>query len=511
MGDEIVMEHPKPKGMVASGHPRVAEAACAILRAGGNAFDATAAAGFAAAVAEPALTSLGGGGFLLARPAQGRAVLFDFFVDTPGRGLPANQLEPRFLPVTVRFPGCDQLFNAGMGSAAVPGVLRGYLHVQRSLGRLPLREVLDPAIALARAGVTINAKQAYFLELLEPIMTLTTAGRALFQPAGRYLGEGAVYRNPELAAFLETLPGEGEREFYEGELASRIAREMAEAGGLLTAEDLAAYRVVEREPLSADYRGCRLLTNPPPAFGGSLLALSLRLLEAREVAELGFGSPAHLTLLVAVMREVDRRRAEGYLSPADLGQPEFTDSLKRVRVASGGTTHVSVCDAEGNAASMTTSNGEGSGYFAPGTGIMLNNMMGEDDLHPEGFHSSPPGMRVASMMAPSLLLDGDRVRLVLGSGGSKRIRSAMLQVISNGVDFGLDPRAAVEAPRLHWDGECVQVEPGFDEAALAALAAQWPLNRWSVRDVYFGGVHAVAPEGAGAGDPRRGGHATTVD
>lgn len=510
MDDGIVMENPKPGNVVASGHPRVTEAACAILRAGGNAFDAAVAAGFAAAVAEPALTSLGGGGFLLARPAQGRAVLFDFFVDTPGRGLPASQLEPHFLPVTVRFPGCDQLFNAGLGSAAVPGVLRGYLHVQRSLGRLPPREVLDPAIVLAREGVTISTKQGYFLELLEPIMTLTAAGRALFQPDGRYLGEGAVYRNPELAAFLETLSGEGEREFYEGELAGRIAREMAEAGGLLTAEDLAAYRVVEREPLSVDYRGCRLLTNPSPAFGGALIALSLRLLEAREVAELGFGSPAHLALLVAVMQEVDRRRAEGYLSPADLGQPELTDSLKRVRAASGGTTHVSVCDAEGNAASMTTSNGEGSGYFAPGAGIMLNNMMGEDDLHPEGFHLSPPGMRVASMMAPSLLLAGDRVRLALGSGGSKRIRSAMLQVISNGVDFGLDLRAAVEAPRLHWDGERVQVEPGFDEAALTALAARWPLNRWSVRDVYFGGVHAVAPEGAGAGDPRRGGHAATV-
>jgi gamma-glutamyltranspeptidase/glutathione hydrolase len=307
------------------------------------------------------------------------------------------------------------------------------------------------------------------------------------------------------------LPGEGEREFYEGELAGRIAREMAETGGLLTAEDLAAYRVIEREPLPVDYRGYRLLTNPPPSFGGALIALSLRLLETREVAELGFGSPDHLALLVAVMREVDRRRAEGYLSPADLGQPELAESLKRVRTASGGTTHISVCDAEGNAASMTTSNGEGSGYFAPGTGIMLNNMMGEDDLHPEGFHISPPGMRVASMMAPALLLTGDRVRLALGSGGSKRIRSAMLQVISNGVDFGLDPRAAVEAPRLHWDGECVQVEPGFDEPALAALAEQWPLNRWPVRDVYFGGVQAVTPEGAGAGDPRRGGHAATVD
>lgn len=496
---------------VASGHPRVTEAAGAILRVGGNAFDAVVAAGFAAAVAEPALTSLGGGGFLLARTAEGRTTLFDFFVDTPGRGLPAGQQEPHFLPVTVRFPASEQIFNVGMGSAAVPGALRGYLHVHRRLGRLPLREVLAPAVHLARAGVTLNPKQAYFLDLLTPIMTLTTAGRSLFAPGGCYLGEGDVHRNPDLAAFLETLPLDGERDFYEGELAGRIARDMAEGGGLLTATDLAACRVIEREPLSVHYRDCRLLTNPPPALGGSLLALALRLLEAREVALPGFGSPTHLALLVAVMREVDRRRAGGYLSPTDLDSPGLAESRERVRVASGGTTHVSVCDAEGNAASMTTSNGEGSGYFAPDTGIMLNNMMGEDDLHPEGFHASPPGLRVASMMAPSLLLAGDALRLTLGSGGSKRIRTALLQVISNTVDFGMSPKEAVEAPRLHWDGHCVQVEPGFAETALTALAGRWPVNRWTIQDLYFGGVHAVAPAGAGAGDPRRGGCAATVD
>lgn len=496
---------------VASGHPDTTAAACDILRAGGNAFDAVVAAGFAAAVTEPALTSLGGGGFLLARTAQGRALLFDFFVDTPGQGLQPSQLEPHFLPVTVRFPGSEQIFNVGMGSVAVPGVLRGYLHAHRRLGRLPLREVLAPAIALARNGVTINAKQSYLLDLLIPIMTLTAAGRALFQPNGHYLGEGDIYRNPELAAFLETLPFEGEQEFYEGELARRLARDMREGGGLLTETDLAAYRVIEREPLPVDYRGCRLLTNPPPSFGGSLLALSLRLLEARQVAELAFGSSAHLALLVAVMREVDRRRAEGYLSLADLGGSGLSESMERVRTASGGTTHISVCDAEGNAASMTTSNGEGSGYCVPGTGIMLNNMMGEDDLHPDGFHASPAGVRVSSMMAPSLLLEGDRVRLVLGSGGSKRIRTALLQVISNVVDFAMSPRAAVESPRLHWDGECIQVEPGFAETALAELAARWPLNQWSVPDLYFGGAHVVASDGQGAGDPRRGGHAAVID
>jgi len=499
------------KCSVASGHPRVTEAACAILQAGGNAFDAAVAAGFASAVAEPALTSLGGGGFLLARTAQERAVLFDFFVNTPGQGLRTGQLEPHFLPITVRFPSSEQIFNVGLGSAAAPGALRGYLHIHRRLGRLPLTEVLAPAIHLARAGIAINRAQAYFLDLLIPVMTLTRTGRRLFQPDGHYLSEGGIFRNLDLAAFLETLPMGGEQAFYEGELARQMDQDMRTGDGLLTAADLAAYQVIERAPLAVDYRSFQLLTNPPPSFGGSLIALSLRLLEAREAADFEFGSPAHLALLAAVMQEVERHRTEGYLSPADLSQTGLQESLEQVRQVSGGTTHISICDAEGNAASMTTSNGEGSGYFAPNTGIMLNNMMGEDDLHPEGFHVSPPGMRVASMMAPSLLLEGDQLRLALGSGGSKRIRTALLQVISNHVDFGMNPRQSVEAPRLHWDGQQAQIEPGFSDAALAVLAARWPVNQWAVQDVYFGGVHAAAPGGEGAGDPRRGGHAAMIE
>ncbi len=498
------------KAGVAAGHTLVTAAACELLRAGGNAFDAVVAAGFASAVVEPALTSLGGGGFLLARTAQGVATLFDFFTDTPGRGLSGGALEPHFLPVTVRFPASEQIFNAGLGSVAVPGNLKGLLYVHRRLGSLPLKEVLAPAVCLARDGVQLSAFQAYVLGLLYPIMTLTAAGRALYQPGGQFLQENDRLVNPELADFLETLPQEGEREFYEGELACRIARDMQEGQGLLTTADLAAYAVIEREPLRTTYRGLTLLTNPPPSFGGPLIALSLRLLETREAGSLPFGSPAQLALLAAVMEEVDRCRAEGVLSPADLTAAELGERQARVRTAAGGTTHISVCDAAGNVASMTTSNGEGSGYIVTGAGIMLNNMMGEDDLHPEGFHAGPPGVRVASMMAPSLLLDDGEVRLVLGSGGSKRIRTAILQVLSHVIDHGLSLRQAVEAPRLHWDGQCLQAEPGFTDQAIAALRQRWPVNLWPVQDVYFGGVHAVSPQGESAGDPRRGGSAVVL-
>lgn len=483
----------------------VCEAACEVLRAGGNAFDAVIAGGFASAVAEPALTSLGGGGFLLARPTGGRARLFDFFSDTPGRGLPDHEIEPHFVPITVPFPGVDQVFHVGRGSVAVPGNLKGFLHVQRRLGRLPLAEVTAPAVELARAGVPLSQQQAYFLQLLRPIVTLGSEGRAIFAPRGELLCEGETLANPALAAFLTSLSAGAAEDFYRGELARRIAGDMREGQGLLSTEDLAGYRVIERDPLEVPYRGHKLLTNPPPSFGGSLLALSLRLLEAVDLGPSAAGSAQHALALLAVMEEVDTLRAAGRVEPAALGQEEGADIAQRVRRFSRGTTHISVSDAEGNAASMTTSNGEGSGYVVPGTGIMLNNMMGEDDLHPDGFHASPPGQRVASMMSPSLLLRDEDVRLVLGSGGSKRIRTALLQIVSLVVDYGLDVRAAVEHPRLHWDGDCVQVEPGFGDDVLAALRARRRVNQWRCRDVYFGGVNAVVPAGNGAGDSRRGG------
>jgi gamma-glutamyltranspeptidase/glutathione hydrolase len=480
------------RGAVASGHPGTSAAASEALRAGGNAFDAACAGGFASAIAEPALTSLGGGGFLLARTAGGESVLFDFFVDTPGRGRDLAALEPHFFPITVHFGASDQDFNVGRGSIAVPGVLAGLLRVHERLGSLPLEQVVRPAVRLARDGVELSDKQAYFLEILNPIFALEADSRAIYTRDGRPYAAGDRLHNPDFADFLERLPRTGGRSFYAGDLAARIVRDMGE-DGLLTESDLAAYRVIERQPLEIGYRDATILTNPPPSFGGSLLALSLALLQSEPLAELRWGSPAYLARLIEVEQRVEALRAQGVRSPESL------------RTFSRGTTQLSVADAAGNVASMTTSNGEGSGYVVPGTGITLNNMLGEDDLHPEGFHASPPAQRVASMMSPSLLLQEGRLGLVLGSGGSKRIRSAILQVLTQRLDFGRSLEEAVRAPRVHWDGETVQVEPGYSPETIDALRARWPVNVWPELNVYFGGVHAVEPGLAGAGDPRRGG------
>ena len=246
--------------------------------------------------------------------------------------------------------------------------------------------------------------------------------------------------------------------------------------------------------LEIRYRDRRVLTNPPPAFGGEMVARGLGFL-AQELPSPGtWGEPAHLAALGRALQSLEASRTppEG---------PQF----------SRGTTHCSVADVDGNVAALSTSNGEAAGYVVPGTGVMLNNMLGEGDLHPEGFHGSPPGVRVSSMMAPTVVLDADgKVELVLGTGGSARIRTAILQAVSAVVDFGLDPADVVGLPRIHWDGEAFQVEPGFSPEAVAELEALGPVNRWTELNLYFGGVHAVAPDGHGAGDPRRAGACLTI-
>jgi len=448
------------------------------------------AAGFASSVSEPGLSSLGGGGFLLAAPPDGPERLLDFFVDAPGRGRPAERLVPSFLPVTLRFGGADQVFHAGWGSVAVPGCLDGYLHAARTLGRLPLAQLVAPAVRLARDGTVVDAAQARLLVLLEEILTASGEGRAVFAPGGRLLRAGELMRNTALADVLEDV-GRGTVTGMRS-LAGPLQEAADRAGGLLSGDDLAAYEVVEREPLRAGYRGAAVATNPPPSFGGGLVLAALAQLDAQPPLD---GSPqATLRLAEALVRMSERHVA----------------GPRSVR----GTTHVSVVDGEGALAAMTMSNGSCSGVFAPGTGIQLNNVMGEADLHPDGFSATPPGVRIGSMMAPTLLTAVDGTRTALGSGGSERIRSALLCALTALVDRGAPLDAAVAAPRLHWDRALLQHEPGLPDDVVAALRARLPAHQWAGRDLYFGGVHAVArrPDGsvAAAGDSRRGGVAELV-
>ncbi|HEY9761164.1 MAG TPA: gamma-glutamyltransferase [Trichocoleus sp.] len=507
------------RGVVAAGHPLTAEAGAEMLRQGGNAFDAAVAAVFTACVTESVLTSVAGGGFLLAHTAAGDNILFDFFCQTPASKATAK---PDFYPIQANFGDVVQEFHIGLGSMAVPGNLAGLLTVHRKLGRLPLEAIVEPAQHWAKAGVEVDSFRAYCFELLEPILLATAESRALYAPQGHLMKAGEVFTLSDFGTFLAQLTKTGADPFYQGEIARQIAQDCQQIGGYLSLSDLQNYQVKERKPLTISYRDNTLLTNPPPSSGGTLIAFALKLLEQADLKSLQQGSPAHLALLRQAMSLTNQARRDGYdanlyqdnVADWFLGQShlshyhhEYANTVNKW----GSTTHVSVVDGEGNAASVTTSNGEGSSYVIPGTGIMVNNMLGEEDLNPHGFHQWQPNQRISSMMAPTIVLQGNRPRLVLGSGGSNRIRTAILQVILNTVDFGMPLERAVAAPRIHWERGVFNLEPGFDQAILeregvgAADKTIW----WQQPNMFFGGVHSVAV-GAdnsliGAGDSRRGG------
>jgi len=467
-------------GVVAAGHPGSAAAGAAALRAGGNAVDAAVGAVLASFAVESPLTGFGAGGYMIVHD-RGETTLLDFFVAAPG--LDGTARTEELAAIDVVFDASTvQTFHVGPVSCAVPGTPAGLVEALRRFGSMPLAELAAPAIRLAREGAPVNHQQAYILKILEPIHARLPGTRALYAPEGRTLREGERFRFEALAEALERFAAEGAVPFYRGEVAAALSDYVVERGGTLGRADLAAYAAIERVPVRAAFRGVEVMTNPRPSAGGTLIAYSLDLLER-------LGPASGTEQLVAAMDAANEHRA---------------DLL-------GSTTHISVIDAEGVCAAVTCSNGSGSGVLVPGTGVILNNMLGEEDLNPNGFHAIEPGRRVPSMMAPTVVLRGGEVVLALGSAGSNRIRSAILQTVVRFVEQGMGPQEAIDAPRLHSEAGIVQAEPGIDPDALARIEARGvPVARHPELNLFFGGVQAVArdPEtGAlsGGGDPRRGG------
>jgi gamma-glutamyltranspeptidase/glutathione hydrolase len=505
------------KGVVAAGHPLTAQAGADVLRNGGNAVDAAVAAVLMSFVTESPLTGPGAGGFMLVHTAGGEDHLLDFFVAAPGKGL--DSLDPAALqPIDVEFAAeAVQRFNIGPSSCGVYGTPLGLAEALERFGTAALPDLAAAAATVAREGAELTAIQAHLIRILAPILTAQPEGKAIYAPEGRLLREGEVVRLPELGDLLERLGAEGPAYLYTGDVAATVADYVLEHGGLLTREDLAAYSVVERDPVRAHYRGRDVLTNPPPSSGGILIAYSLDLLDR-------LGRPGDLRALVEVMNTTNRTRTEEFVSGLQhegylerfLAKEALESAAHDVGSRLGSTTHVSVLDGDGACASVTCSNGSCSGVIVPGTGLHLNNMLGEEDLNPLGFHRHEPGLRIPSMMSPTVVLRDGEPEVALGSAGSNRIRSAILQTILAVVDDGVGAQEAVERPRVHLEGGAVEAEPGVDEAGLEALERDgWRVQRWRERNLYFGGAQAVArdPETgelSGGGDPRRGGVALTV-
>ena len=506
-------------GAVAAGHNETARAAIRMLECGGNAFDAAAAAFFAACVAEPIFCAPAGGGFLLARTPSGD-VVYDFFNQTPLR----KRKECDFYPILADFGDSVQEFHLGAGAWATPGVIPGVVKFQGDLGRLPLPTIVEPAVKLAREGVVVTRFLEHLLEIVSAIYLRSAAGRALYgnpQRPQQPLRAGQRFMPGKMADFFLAV-AEDPRLATEGELALDMARASRENGGHLTREDFARYRVRLRKPLKLKYRGSSIWTNPAPSVGGTLIGLALELLKAYPIAQYGFGSPLHLEILLRVQNILNRNkqvRADSQNRGGEEGADEspqvelrmaLRDTLKKHPVGAKGTTHVSILDTQGNAAAMTVSNGSGSGHVLGDYGFTMNNMLGEEDLNPNGFHLWPSNRRIASMMAPTFIEDHGSL-YITGSGGSNRIRTAVLQVISNLIDFDMDLADAVRAPRLHYEHGAVNVEPGFPPTSMAHLKSGFDqLLPWRQNGLFFGGTHSVQQERDKAvfrcqGDARRAG------
>lgn len=510
------------KGVVAAGHQLTAQAAADVLAEGGNAFDAMIAALFAACVAEPVLASLGGGGFLLFDHEDGRSGILDFFVQTPRKKRPEAEIE--FYPIMADFGTSQQEFHIGQGSIATPGMLRGLFAIHRQMGSMPMRDLVAPAIHLARTGVPLSGLQSYIFSVVAPIYLGSSKSRTMFESPGspgKTLQEGEVYRNPDMADTLENFAIEGEDLFYRGEIAQLIAEQSKSHGGYLQGDDLEHYRVIERRPLEFRYRDNQLQTNPPPSSGGILIALAHKLVEGIPAHEWAHDESVRMRLVAEAMRQTSKARLDAHLdeATAHLDSRRMLDQgfMQRYRrevygraQAMRGTTHISVTDARGNIASATASNGEGCGDIIPGTGIMLNNMLGEEDINPHGFHRWQSDQRMTSMMAPTIVRLADGSTVATGSGGSNRIRSAIYQVLLGIMDQSLEVEAAVLAPRIHTEGDLLSIEGGFRPATLEHLCSDWPEHvLWEERNLFFGGVHTVKRDAdggfSGCGDPRRDG------
>lgn len=512
------------RGVVAAGHAITAEAGAEALRGGGNAVDAAIGAMLASFVCESPLTGLGAGGHMLVRDAKGSEILIDFFVVVPGLGGARRTAELDVSPI--RFSDeVSQDFYTGPASCGVPGVPAGMALAAERFGSMSMAELARPALEAARDGVEVTEQQGFIHQILTPILTREPAGAAIYAPDGEVLRPGGRLRMPALADDIERFASEGPKPFYEGEIAEALIRHVNELGGAISDEDLAGYRAVEREPVRGRFCGAEVLTNPPPSAGGILICLVLEILDraGRSDAAARVAAAEHAQALRtdAYYGALDdegfaaeflaeekvaaaARDVAALIGPARPSAPASKDRL-------GSTTHITAVDASGMCAAVTCSNGAGSGIFVPGTAVHLNNMLGEQDLSPLGFHSRPAGRRMPSMMSPTVILRDGELVAGLGSGGSNRIRSAISGTIIELLGRGATIAEAVEAPRLHFEDGAVEVEPGIDPAELARVEERGiRVHRWQARHLFFGGVHAVARDPrsgdlSGVGDPRRGG------
>ncbi len=480
------MKQTEKYGAISSGHDLTSQAGIDMLTCGGNAFDAAIAASFMACVCEPILASPGGGGFAnIYTPNE--SYILDFFAQTP---LKKNLKKIDFRAIQADFGTTTQTFHIGLASSATPGFIPGLINLYKSHASLPLATLVRPAITAANGGVTVNEFQYFLSTVVEPILRASPQSQEIFAPNGHLIKAGEQFKNPALGNFFNEIKNHGIDAFP----ASVIAQAQNKTGHLAK-KDFETYQPIIRQPKIFHLDENQILLNPLPAASGVLIALAFQQLQ-------NITNPTNLDIAQA-------------LSFSDTTRTALNSDLKALKSmlnpsAHRGTTHISVVDKNHNACAITLSNGEGNGHIVNGCGFMLNNMLGETDVNPDGKRGWRENIRLSSMMCPTIVSTPDDKLLVLGSGGSNRIRSAIFQVLVHSLMQGQDPASAINAPRLHPENQHLDFEDPHENSTMLQLQKAFPDNRvWADQSMFFGGTHLVGitPDGNffGAGDARRNG------
>ena len=534
------------EAMVVSQNAVASEVGARVLADGGTAVDAAVATAFALAVTHPTAGNIGGGGFILYRPASGDPVGYDFREMAPARASPTMFLKDGKYD--------EDLHHNSHLSVGVPGTVAGLHLTWREQGKLPWRRLVEPAIALARDGFIVTEGLARSLKSILPDMKPYPASVAQFSRDGTPYEAGDTLKQPDLARTLERIAAQGPAGFYEGETAARIEKEMAANGGLITREDLKNYRAIRRRVLRGTYRGHEIISMPPISSGGTVLIEMLNVLEGYDLRKSGFGSADTIHLMTEAMRRAYADRARY------LGDPDFVTSMPIDRLTSKEyaaelrktinpqrasksspdsfewptdsheTTHVSIVDKDRNSVALTYTleYGYGSRIVVPGAGFLLNNEMGDFNAGPgltnaDGLigtepNLAAPGKRMLSSMTPTIVTKDGKLFMVTGSPGGRTIINTVLETIVNVIDHGMNVQEAVDAPRFHhqWLPDRIAYERfGFSPDTLALLEQRGhTLRQISSQGVaeaivvdqktggLEGGSDRRAPDGGAEGVPR---------
>jgi gamma-glutamyltranspeptidase/glutathione hydrolase len=501
--------------VVAAPNRLAADAGARLGAEGGSAVDAALASMLVTLVTEPGIVSIGGGAFVTVAPPGEAPVTVDGYVEMPGRGLPPSAFRQGTRDIyNAEYAGGTSM-TVGHGSVGTPGLLRAFEEAHRRYGHVPWRLVVEPAIEISRSGFPLGAAANYYLGTMgrDLLAEDPQARAAVFCPDGAVRGVGETVVIPQLADFLERVAAEGSDALFRGEVARALVDDMAANGGLVTQADLDAFTPVVRPSSTVQVADWTIATNPPPAIGGPVLAAMLLLLDGHPADK---WSAEDLLRWVAVQRAVLRHRAaelDVATDRARAGQALLDGVLaggqKWLGVAPS-TAHVSVVDVDGFACSVTASSGYSAGVTIPGTGVWLNNCLGEHELNRNGLHSLAPGERLASNMAPSVARRPDGAVLAIGSPGADRITTALAQVLASFAHGGYDLQEAVDRPRVHLSraADGTEVLHHEDDLVLPPVA-DLPVKKYPPRAMFMGGVAAALREAdgtlVGAADPRRSG------